>query len=255
MFACLVMSFTGISRVVNIRPVASNVRLVRPLRNCHVNRNCLPFMHPFLFYVGSMFLMRRFQLIRHCVGYFSHLRYPSKSSIPYSVQLGNSTHPSEHHRISATYCDFFTAHAYWFLPGFSLLHTYPALSLLRNYLRVPSPYCASILLDEALYSTPFLDPSSINTICPIYYTVMFLHTLPHREYCIRHPSTWHEIKICVHKPSLNNPFRNLQDISALSLYNPHNPGCFTPLYKMITSHNLSTPLIGMSSAHIHLASY
>ena len=58
--------------------------------------------------------------------------------------------------ISATYCDFFTAHVHWFLPGFSLLHTHPALSLL-NYLAVPSPYCASKLLDEALYRTPFLD--------------------------------------------------------------------------------------------------
>ena len=34
---------------------------------CHVNRNCLPFMQPFPFYVGSMFLVIRFQLIRHCV--------------------------------------------------------------------------------------------------------------------------------------------------------------------------------------------
>ena len=58
--------------------------------------------------------------------------------------------------ISATYCDFFTAHVHSFLPGFSLLHTYPALSL-HNYLTVPSPYCASILLEYALYRTPFLD--------------------------------------------------------------------------------------------------
>ena len=58
--------------------------------------------------------------------------------------------------ISATYCDFFTAHVHWFLPGFSLLHTYTALTL-HNYLAVPSPYYASILLVEALYRTPFLD--------------------------------------------------------------------------------------------------
>ena len=51
--------------------------------------------------------------------------------------------------ISATYCDFFTAHVHWCLPGFSLLHTYPVLSL-HNYLAVPSPYCASRLLDEVL---------------------------------------------------------------------------------------------------------
>ena len=57
--------------------------------------------------------------------------------------------------ISATYCDFFTANVHWFLLGFSLLHT---------------------------------SPRSINTIL---YPVrscfpLFLHTLPHREYCIRH---------------------------------------------------------------------
>ena len=57
--------------------------------------------------------------------------------------------------ISATYCDFFTANVHWVLPGFSLLRT---------------------------------SPRSINTIL---YPVrscfpLFLHTLPHREYCIRH---------------------------------------------------------------------
>ena len=30
------------------------------------------------------------------LGYFSHLRCPSNSFIPYSVQLGESTHPSQH---------------------------------------------------------------------------------------------------------------------------------------------------------------
>ena len=74
--------------------------------------------------------------------------------------------------IFTNYCDLFTAHVHWFLPGFSLLHKYPVLSL-HNYLAVHYPYCASRLLDEALYRTPSL----------------FLHTLPHREHCIRNPST------------------------------------------------------------------
>ena len=141
------------------------IQLAEYKRCCHVNRNCLPFP----FYVGSMFHMRRFQLIRQCVstltvisptmgswcyqttgasdflsfsstaplspslscpqilllisihdyttsnyfhalfGYFSHLRYPPHSFIPYSVQLNT---PLIHLNafISATYCDFFTAH-------------------------------------------------------------------------------------------------------------------------------------------------
>ena len=49
----------------------------------------------------------------HFLGYFSHLRCPSNSFIPNSVQLGDSTNPSI--LISATsnffsHCDFFTAH-------------------------------------------------------------------------------------------------------------------------------------------------
>ena len=57
----------------------------------------------------------------------------------------------------------------------------------------------------------------------------FLHTLPHREYCIRHPSLsiWDISKLCVPKPSLNNHFTHIQSISALSICNPHNPGCLT----------------------------
>ena len=39
------------------------IQLAEYKHYCHVNRNCLPFQ----FYVGSMFLMRRFQLIRHGV--------------------------------------------------------------------------------------------------------------------------------------------------------------------------------------------
>ena len=78
--------------------------------------------------------------------------------------------------ISATYCDFSTAHVHWFLPGFSLFHTYPVLSL-HNYLAVPSPYCASRLLDEALYRTPFLD-LQIPQSCFLCVSIM----LPHREY-------------------------------------------------------------------------
>ena len=85
-----------------------------------------------------------------------------------------------------------------------VLFSYPVLSL-HNYLAIPSPYCASRIIDEELYRTPSL----------------FLHTLPHREYCIRHPSTWHTTKVCVPKLSLNDPFPNLQSISALSLCNPH----------------------------------
>ena len=49
--------------------------------------------------------------------------------------------------------------------------------------------------------------------------------------------------MCVPKPSLNNHFRNLQVISTLSLWDPHNPGCFTPLSKLIQSDYLSTPFI------------
>ena len=174
------------------------------------------FYAPFLFYVGLMFLMRRFQLIQHCVWspesslfdkafmkLSNHFRFglplllfhgtsitttllPIHSSsllktCPYHFKLLSCTFldisptfanplilsflilsslviPLIHLNtlISATYCDFFTAHVHWFLPGFLLLHTYPVLSL-HNYLAVPSPYCASILLDEALYRTPFLD--------------------------------------------------------------------------------------------------
>ena len=36
---------------------------------------------------------------------------------------------------------------------------------------------------------------------------MFLHTLPHREYCIRRPSTWHETRVFIPKPSLISPFQ------------------------------------------------
>ena len=100
-----------------------------------------------------------------------------------------------------------------FCPWLSLRYTYPVLSL-HNYLAVPSSYCASRLLDEALYRTPSL----------------FLHTLRHREYCIRHPplslslSTWDKSKFCVPKPSLNHHFTHIQSISALSIC---NPGCLT----------------------------
>ena len=127
--------------------------------------------------------------------------------------------------IYVNYCDFFTAHVHWFLPEFSLLHTYPVLSL-HNHLAVPSPYCTSRLLDEVLYRTPSL----------------FLHTFPQREYCFRYPSTWHKTKLSVPKPSLNNHFPNLQSISASSLCNPHNHGCLTPLNQLVQS-DLSTPLL------------
>ena len=110
----------------------------------------------------------------------------------------------------------------------TLLHTYPVLSL-HTYLAVHSTYCASRFLDEALYRAPSL----------------FRHTLPHREYCIRHPSAWHKTKLCVPKSSLNNPFQNRQSrpISALSLCNPRTPECLTPLHKLVQSDYLSTPLI------------
>ena len=173
-------------------------------------------MQPFPFYVGAMFLMIRFQLIRHCVSSLysslsdklflvlsNHLCFglplllfhgtsititllPTHSSsipntCPYQFKLRSCTFldiyptfaiplirssliqstlvtPLIHLNtlISATYCDLFTAHVHWCLPGFSLLHTYPVLSL-HNYMAVPSPYCASRLLDEAPYPTPFLD--------------------------------------------------------------------------------------------------
>ena len=118
----------------------------------------------------------------------------------------------------------------------TLLHTYTVLSI-HTYLAIHSTYCASRFLDEALYRVPSL----------------FRHTLPHREYCIRHRSTWHNTKLCVPKSSLNNPFQNRQSISASSLCSPHNR-CLTLLYKLVQSDYLSTPLI-YSPARIHFASY
>ena len=148
-------------------------------------------MHPFLFYLGSTFLMSRFPLIRHCVSspgsslsdksflmLSNHLRF----GLPLLLSHGTSititllsTHSSSllntcpyHFKvlsctffdisptfaipvilsflilssfvtplihlntlISATNCEFFTAHVHWFLPGFSLLHT---MTLHNNYL-------------------------------------------------------------------------------------------------------------------------
>ena len=66
---------------------------------------------------------------------------------------------------------------------------------------------------------------------------------PHREYCIRHPSTWFKTKLFVRRPSFNNPFPILQSISGLSLCNPHNYGCLTPLYQLVQSDYLYIPLI------------
>ena len=63
------------------------------------------------------------------------------------------------------------------------------------------------------------------------------------------PDTWHETKLCVRKPFLNNPFPSLQCISASSLCNPPNPGCFTPLYKLVQSDYLSIPLILYSCSY------
>ena len=102
--------------------------------------------------------------------YLSHLRYPS-INISFII-LSSLVTPLIHLNtlIPATYCEFFTAHVHWFLPGFSLLHTYPVLSL-HTYLAVHSPYCASIILDEALYRTPSV----------------FLHALPQCAYCIAIP--------------------------------------------------------------------
>ena len=40
-------------------------------------------------------------------------------------------------------------------------------------------------------------------------------------------SIWDKSKLCVPKPSLNNHFTHIQSISALSICNPHNPGCLT----------------------------
>ena len=87
----------------------------------------------------------------HFLGYFSHLCYHTNSFIPYSIQLGNSAHPFPQHFVISLLPMYILV-----LPEFSLLHTYPVLSL-HNYLAVPSLYCASILIDDALYRTPFLD--------------------------------------------------------------------------------------------------
>ena len=113
----------------------------------------------------------QFKLLHALFGHFPHHRYPSNFAF---LILSSLVTPLIHLNtlIFTNYCDLFTAHVHWFLPGFSLLHKYPALSL-HNYLAVHYPYCASRLLDEALYRTPSL----------------FLHTLPHREHCIRNPST------------------------------------------------------------------
>ena len=168
------------------------------------------------------------------VGYFSHLRCPSNSFILSSLVI-----PLSHLNtlISATYCDFFTAHVHWFLLGLSLLYTYRVLSL-HNYLAVSSSYCASRLLDVALYRTPAL----------------FLHKLPHREYCIRHPplslslSIWDKSKLCVPKPSLNNHVTHIQCISALSICNSHTPGC-------LTHQSIGTVRLSLHSVDILSCSY
>ena len=65
----------------------------------------------------------------------------------------------------------------------------------------------------------------------------------HREYCIRHPSTWYKTKLFVRRPSFIYPFPILHSISGLSLCNPHNSGCLTPLYQLVQSDYLSIPLI------------
>ena len=146
--------------------------------------------HTFFFYSQYMSIPIQTTFL-YFLGYFPTFAIPLvRSSLIQSTLVTPLIHFNT--LISATYCDFFTAHVHWCLPGFSLLHTYPVLSL-HNYLAVPSPYCASRLLDEALYRTPFLDIYTHHYVQSCF--PLFLHTLPHREYCIRHPSTWHATKL------------------------------------------------------------
>ena len=60
--------------------------------------------------------------------------------------------------ISATYCDFFTAHLESTLVFARVLApSYISCTIITYASRSPSPYCASKLVDETLYRTPFLD--------------------------------------------------------------------------------------------------
>ena len=112
--------------------------------------------------------------------------------------------------VSSIYCDFFTAHVHWCLPGFSLLHTYP--------------YYQYIIIWQSLL--PIANPDFLTR-----HSIVRLPCFSVRCRTANSASAipLPGIKPNFPNPSIYNPFPNLQSISALSLCNPHNPGCLTPL--------------------------
>ena len=123
---------------------------------------------------------------------------------------------------------------HWFLPGFSLIHTYP-MSIWQSLLPISPP--------ELLTRH-----SNVGLRLP-YFSIMC--RIANIESAIPLPG----MKPNSASVSLLSiiPSQIFKSISALSLCNPHNPGCLTPLYQVVQSDYLSTPLI-YSPARIHFAS-
>ena len=84
----------------SLRQVVPDVIQPSPLRSSsrsfprHLRRHH-SLAHVFFFSSQYMPILRQ-PTFSHFLGHFSHLRCPSNYFIPYSIQVGDSTHPSEH---------------------------------------------------------------------------------------------------------------------------------------------------------------